>query len=117
QPGGGGRRLGSGVGLAFLAAIGFGFYFAPMHAAGAADQWWSAFAFRLTATIVVLTAVAIRRPPVRLVRWPLMIVVAAGGARAPRHPLFPPASRHRGGRLTAVAPAALPVRYARTGGP
>jgi len=57
QPGGG-RRLASGVGLPPLAAVGFGFYFPPMHAAGAADPWWSAFLFRLTATAVVLVAVA-----------------------------------------------------------
>src|SRR5262245_17784532 len=71
QPGG--RRLAAGVGLALLAAVGFGFYFPPMHAAGAADPWWSAVVFRLTATLVVLAAVAVRRPPVRLVRWPLVI--------------------------------------------
>src|SRR5262245_10748046 len=109
QPGGGGRRLGSGVGLAFLAAIGFGFYFPPMHAAGAADQWWSAFVFRLTAPIVVLTAVAIRRPPVRLVRWPLMIVVAAGCADALGNLLFAASSSHGVVSVTSVLASLYPV--------
>ena len=40
-PGGGERRVAAGVWLALLAAIGFGFYFPPMHAAGEADPWWA----------------------------------------------------------------------------
>ena len=35
------RRVAAGVWLAVLAAIGFGFYFPPMHAAGEADPWWA----------------------------------------------------------------------------
>ena len=35
------RRVAAGVGLALLAAIGFGCYFPPMHAAGDADFWWA----------------------------------------------------------------------------
>jgi drug/metabolite transporter (DMT)-like permease len=72
------RRVAAGVGLALLAAIGFGFYFPPMHAAGAADPWWSSFIFRITATAIVLAAVAVRRPTVRLAGWPLLVVVGVG---------------------------------------
>jgi drug/metabolite transporter (DMT)-like permease len=108
QPGGG-RRLASGVGLALLAAVGFGFYFPPMHAAGAADPWWSAFVFRLTATAVVLVAVAIRRPPVRLVRWPLVIVIAAGCADTLGNLLFAASSGHGLVSVTSVLASLYPI--------
>ncbi|MDQ2969422.1 MAG: DMT family transporter [Actinomycetota bacterium] len=62
EPGRGGR-VAAGVGLALLAAIGFGGYFPPMHAAGTADFWWASLIFRMTSTSVILAAVAIRRPP------------------------------------------------------
>jgi drug/metabolite transporter (DMT)-like permease len=105
----GGRRVAAGAGLALLAAIGFGFYFPPMHAAGAADPWWSAFVFRLTATIVVLAAVALRRPPVRLVRWPLVIVVAAGCADTLGNLLFAASSGHGAVSLTSVLASLYPI--------
>src|SRR2546423_15467015 len=62
EPGRTGPRLASGVGLALLAAIGFGGYFPFMHAAGNADFWWAALIFRMTSTSVILVAVAARRP-------------------------------------------------------
>jgi drug/metabolite transporter (DMT)-like permease len=105
----GGRRLAAGAGLALLAAIGFGFYFPPMHAAGAADPWWSAFIFRLTATVVVLVAVAVRRPPIRLVRWPLVIVVAAGCADTLGNLLFAASSAHGVVSVTSVLASLYPV--------
>ena len=63
---GGTRHLAAGVGLAALAAVGFGFYFPPMHAAGSADFWWASMLFRSTAFVIVLAAVAVNRPPLRL---------------------------------------------------
>jgi drug/metabolite transporter (DMT)-like permease len=57
-----GGRVAAGVGLALLAALGFGGYFPPMHAAGNADFWWASLIFRLTSTSVILAAVAVRRP-------------------------------------------------------
>src|SRR5947208_16244436 len=62
EPGRGRSRLAAGVGLALLAALGFGGYFPPMHAAGNADFWWASLIFRLTSTSVILAAVAVRRP-------------------------------------------------------
>src|SRR6266550_7657679 len=62
EPRRGGARFAAGVGLALLAAIGFGGYFPFMHAAGNADFWWASFLFRITSTSVILTAVAVRRP-------------------------------------------------------
>ena len=76
----GSRRVAAGVGLALLAALGFGGYFAPMHAAGIGDFWWASLIFRLTSTSVVLAAVAVRRPTlaVPLVQVPLLALVGVG---------------------------------------
>jgi drug/metabolite transporter (DMT)-like permease len=61
-----------------LAAIGFGFYFPPMHAAGAADPWWASFVFRITAAALVIGVVALRRPSIRIAGWSLAIVLGVG---------------------------------------
>jgi drug/metabolite transporter (DMT)-like permease len=58
----GSSKIAAGVGLALLAALGFGGYFPPMHAAGNADFWWAALIFKATAVSVILPAIAIRRP-------------------------------------------------------
>jgi drug/metabolite transporter (DMT)-like permease len=62
EPGRTGPRLAAGVGLALLAALGFGGYFPPMHAAGNADFWWASLIFRMTSTSVIFAAVAVVRP-------------------------------------------------------
>jgi drug/metabolite transporter (DMT)-like permease len=71
------RKLAAGVGLAMLAAIGFGGYFPFMHAAGNADFWWASLIFRMTSTGVILVAVAALRPgirvPVRILPWLALI--------------------------------------------
>jgi drug/metabolite transporter (DMT)-like permease len=63
---GGETRLAAGVGLAILAAIGFGGYFPFMHAAGNADYWWASLIFRIASTSVILIAVAVQRPNIRV---------------------------------------------------
>jgi drug/metabolite transporter (DMT)-like permease len=74
---GGETKLAAGVGLAILAAIGFGGYFPFMHAAGNADYWWASLIFRIASTIVIFVAVAVRRPalgvPVRILPWLALI--------------------------------------------
>jgi drug/metabolite transporter (DMT)-like permease len=74
---GGETRLAAGVGLAALAALGFGGYFPFMHAAGNADYWWASLIFRIASTSVILLAVAVRRPslvvPGRLLPWLALI--------------------------------------------
>jgi drug/metabolite transporter (DMT)-like permease len=74
----GAAKLAAGVGLAALAAIGFGFYFPPMHAAGKADFWYASLVFRATALLVVASAWAARRPELRLPRKALVVVAAVG---------------------------------------
>ena len=79
DPGRGGK-MAAGVGLALLAAIGFGGYFPPMHAAGNADYWWASLIFRMTSTSIVLAAVAIRRPSLAVapMQVPLLALVGIG---------------------------------------
>jgi drug/metabolite transporter (DMT)-like permease len=78
EPGSGGEaRLAAGVGLALLAAVGFGGYFPFMHAAGNADFWWASLIFRMASMSVILVAVALDRPPLgvsaRLLPWLALI--------------------------------------------
>jgi drug/metabolite transporter (DMT)-like permease len=79
EPGRGGR-VAAGVGLALLAAIGFGGYFPAMHAAGNADFWWASLIFRMTSASVILAAVATRRPSLRVepVQVPLLALIGIG---------------------------------------
>jgi drug/metabolite transporter (DMT)-like permease len=80
EPGRTGPRFAAGVGLALLAALGFGGYFPPMHAAGNADFWWASLFFRITSSAVILAAVAVRRPALRVppVQVPLLALVGTG---------------------------------------
>lgn len=74
----GSRRVAAGVGLALLAAVGFGFYFPWMHAAGKVDFWWASLVFRSTALLLLASVVAARRTPLRLRGRDLAIVFAVG---------------------------------------
>jgi drug/metabolite transporter (DMT)-like permease len=105
----GGRRVTAGVGLALLAAIGFGFYFPPMHAAGAADPWWGAFIFRLTAAAVVLVAVLVRRPSLRLRGRPLFVIVGVGCVDTLGNLLYAASSGHGIVSLTSVLASLYPI--------
>jgi drug/metabolite transporter (DMT)-like permease len=81
EPGRSGQtRFAAGVGLALLAAIGFGGYFPFMHAAGNADFWWASLVFRIASTSVILVAVAIQRPDIRVAPrlLPLLAVIGFG---------------------------------------
>ena len=77
------RRIAAGVGLALLAAVGFGFYFPWMHAAGKVDFWWASLIFRTTALLLVTAAVAAQQPVLRLRRRELAIALR-GRASATR---------------------------------
>jgi drug/metabolite transporter (DMT)-like permease len=107
---GGGRRVAAGVGLALLAAVGFGFYFPPMHAAGKADPLWSSLLFRLTSSGVVLAAAAVRRPALRLRGWQVAVVAGVGLGDTLGNLLFA-ASAGRGGlvSLTSVLASLYPI--------
>jgi drug/metabolite transporter (DMT)-like permease len=80
-----------------------------MHAAGSADPWWSAFVFRVTAAFVVLGAVLLRQPAVRLARRPLAIVAAAGCIDTLGNLLFAASSGHGIVSLTSVLASLYPI--------
>jgi drug/metabolite transporter (DMT)-like permease len=109
QQEGGERRIAAGVGLALLAAVGFGFYFPPMHIAGSADPWWSSLIFRGTALLIVLVTVCIRRPPVRIGGWPLIVVLAVGLGDTLGNLLFAASSGHGLVSLTSVLASLYPI--------
>ena len=92
-----------------LAAIGFGFYFPPMHAAGEADPWWASLIFRTTALVLVAVAVAARRPNVRLRGWPLWIVLAVGIGDTLGNLLFAASASHGLVSVTSVLASLYPV--------
>ena len=106
---GGTRHLAAGVGLAALAAVGFGFYFPPMHAAGSADFWWASMLFRSTAFVIVLAAVAVNRPPLRLRARDLAIVLAVGIGDTLGNALFAASSAHGLISLTSVLASLYPI--------
>ena len=73
-------RVAAGVGLALLAAIGFGAYFPLMHTAGNADFSWASLIFRMTSAAVILCVVAIRRPSLRVpaMQVPVLALIGIG---------------------------------------
>jgi drug/metabolite transporter (DMT)-like permease len=77
EPASGSRpaRLTAGIGWALLAAIAFGGYFIPMHAASEDDFVWATLVFRMTSFSLVLIGVLVFRP--RLARAPRDLAVLA----------------------------------------
>jgi drug/metabolite transporter (DMT)-like permease len=109
EPGREGARVAAGVGLALLAAIGFGGYFPPMHAAGHADFWWASLLFRTTSTSVVLLTTLLRRPALRLGGADLVVVVLVGIGDMAGNLLFAAASAHGLVSVTSVLASLYPV--------
>jgi drug/metabolite transporter (DMT)-like permease len=105
----GSRRVAAGVGLALLAALGFGFYFPWMHAAGKVDFWWASLVFRTTALLLVTAIVAARHAPVRLGRRPVAIAAACGIGDTIGNVLFAASSGKGLVSLTAVLASLYPV--------
>jgi drug/metabolite transporter (DMT)-like permease len=102
-------KVAAGVGLALLAACGFGFYFPWMHAAGRVDFWWASLVFRTTALLLVAGVVAGRRANVRLSRRNAMIAGAVGIGDTVGNVLFAASSQHGLISLTAVLASLYPV--------
>lgn len=105
----GSRRLAAGVGLALLAALGFGLYFPWMHAAGKVDFWWASLVFRTTALLVVASAVTVRRTELRLGRRALAVAAAVGIGDTLGNVLFAASSTHGLVSLTSVLASLYPV--------
>jgi drug/metabolite transporter (DMT)-like permease len=105
----GSRRVAAGVGLALLAAAGFGFYFPWMHEAGKVDFWWASLIFRTSALLLVAAAVAARKPDLRLRRRDLAIVVGVGIGDTIGNALFAASSSHGLVSLTSVLASLYPI--------
>jgi drug/metabolite transporter (DMT)-like permease len=103
------RRVAAGVGLALLAALGFGFYFPPMHVAGKADFWWASVIFRTTALLVIAAAVAVQKPDLRVRGRELAIVLAVGIGDTIGNVLFAASSGHGLISLTSVLASLYPI--------
>jgi uncharacterized membrane protein len=106
---GGGRRMAAGVGLALLAAVGFGGYFVPMHAAGHADFWWASLIFRVTALGLVAVPVLARRTRVSLGARDFAIVAAVGIGDMLGNFLFAASSRGGLVSVTSVLASLYPI--------
>jgi len=106
---GGGRRFASGIGLALLAAIGFGGYFPFMHAAGDADFWWASLVFRTTTLLVLTVAVLITRTNVRVPRSDLRVVALVGIGDTLGNALFAAASNYGLVSVTSVLASLYPL--------
>jgi drug/metabolite transporter (DMT)-like permease len=103
------RRVAAGVGLAILAALGFGFYFPPMHLAGEADPWWASLIFRASTTLLVVAVVAARRPVVRLRGRILLVVLAVGLGDTLGNLLFAASASHGLVSVTSVLASLYPL--------
>jgi drug/metabolite transporter (DMT)-like permease len=103
------RKVAAGVGVALLAACGFGFYFPWMHAAGKVDFWWASLVFRVTALVLVASVVAGRRADVRLTRRNVAIAGLVGIGDTVGNVLFAASSRSGLVSLTAVLASLYPV--------
>ena len=102
-------RLAPGVGLALLAAIGFGGYFPPMHVAGNADFWWASLIFRMTSTSVMLATVAVRRPSLAIAPRQLPVLALIGMGDMLGNMLFAAASTSGLVSVTAVLASLYPI--------
>ena len=109
----------AGVGLASIehhegsprvaAAVGFGFYFPWMHAAGKVDFWWASLVFRTTALLLLAAVVAARPVPLRLRPRDLVIVFAVGTGDTLGNVFFAASSSHGLVSLTSVLASLYPV--------
>lgn len=109
EPGGGSSRLAAGVGLALLAALGFGGYFVFMHAAGDADYWWASFFVRTTAAAVILAAAAILRPSLALPAREIPLLALIGCGDMIGNLLFAAASSRGLVSITSVLASLYPI--------
>jgi drug/metabolite transporter (DMT)-like permease len=103
------RRIAAGVGLALLAAIGFGGYFVPMHAAGDADFWWASLIFRATSFSLVGVAALALRGQIRISRGDAAFVAAVGIGDTLGNVLYAAASGHGLVSVTSVLASLYPI--------
>ena len=90
--GGVGARIASGVGLALVAALGFGFYFVFLDIAADDSASWAVLVARLTSSIVALMATLAVGASLAMSRRVLIAVLAVGACDVGANVLFALAS-------------------------
>jgi drug/metabolite transporter (DMT)-like permease len=104
-----GFRVAPGVGLALLAALGFGGYFPTMHVAGNTDFWWASVLFRTTSTLVILVVIALRKPSLSVERKHLLPLALVGIGDMLGNLLFAAASTTGLVSVTSVLASLYPI--------
>jgi drug/metabolite transporter (DMT)-like permease len=104
-----GTRFAGGVGLALIAALGFGGYFVFMHAAGRADFLWASLFFRLTSTSVIAVAVLVQRPPLAIGWQDFRVLTLVGCGDMLGNLLFAAASAHGLVSVVSVLASLYPI--------
>jgi drug/metabolite transporter (DMT)-like permease len=77
ERGGARLSLAAGAGFGLLAAVGFGFYYPPLHEASQVDPYWAVFVFRVTSVTLTVSALLLLRS--RLPARSQLPVVALAG--------------------------------------
>jgi drug/metabolite transporter (DMT)-like permease len=103
------RRVAAGVGLALLAALGFGGYFVPMHAAGAADFWWASLIFRATSFMLIALAALAARRSVQISRRDAVYVSVVGIGDTLGNVFYAASASHGLVSVTSVLASLYPV--------
>jgi drug/metabolite transporter (DMT)-like permease len=92
-----------------LAAIAFGGYFIPMHAAAEDDFVWATLVFRMTSFTLVLVAVLVFRPRLARARRDLAVLACIGVADTTGNVLFAAASSQGLVSVVSVLASLYPV--------
>lgn len=104
-----GGRLTAGVGLALLAALGFGGFFVGIYEASRDDALWAILVQRSTTLVLVLSAAAVLRPTLAVGRAELPGLAAIGVLDTAANALFAFASRQGLVALVGILGSLYPV--------
>jgi drug/metabolite transporter (DMT)-like permease len=105
----GGKRMASGVGLALVAAVGFGSFFVGMDKAAEADPVWPILVNRITGVALLVVLAAVMRPRLRLGRGDFGALFAIGVLDMGANLLFALATRKGFVSLVSVLASLYPV--------
>jgi drug/metabolite transporter (DMT)-like permease len=104
-----GARLAAGVGLALVAALGFGSFFIGMDEAAEADALWAILVNRITGVTLLAVLAAALRPRLALDRADLGALIAVGVMDMGANALFAAATREGLVSVVSVVASLYPV--------
>jgi drug/metabolite transporter (DMT)-like permease len=108
EPGEGRLQVAAGAGWGLLAALGWGLYFPPLHAASRVDPYFAVLLFRCTSVSICVTALLVARaslPP----RGQLPLIVLSGVGDVGGNLLYGLASRHGAVSTVSVLASLYPI--------